>query len=309
MMLSRCETRPPPVRCQDPPMRQTWGLAAADHAMNRGSADLRPLHGSAIYQRAVQAPLRDHTTELAPGADSHLTPATSPDEPNEHRCLLLPRRPTIRQTRRAETQEAAVASCVLKIGQLNVRSLTAHLDQVNLLLLRERLDVLCLSETWLTETVDTSTLLFPGYTICRRDRSVKKTGGGVAILYRSSLKAEQLRVPSGSSTLEALWLQIASRSSIVAGMVYRPPSGPTAPAIDCLHQQLTHVLSLDRPIYLLGDVNFDVLHPAKQGVSSYLQHLSDLSLRQPITEPTRPGPAESLIDHLITNRPDLKPIL
>ena len=48
-----------------------------------------------------------------------------------------------------------------------------------------------------------------------------------------------------------------------------------------------------------------MLHPAKQGVSSYLQHLSDLSLRQLITEPTRPGPAESLIDHLITNRPDL----
>ena len=186
-----------------------------------------------------------------------------------------------------------------------MRSLTAHLDEVNLLLLREQMDVLCLSETWLTEAVDPATLLFPGYTICRCDRRVKKTGGGVAILYRNTMRAEQLQVPAGNSTLEALWIQITSRSTIVVGVAYRPPSGPTAPAIDCLHQQLTHVLARARPTYLLGDVNIDVSQPTKPGVTSYMQHLSDLSLRQLITEPTRPGPTPSLIDHLITNRPDL----
>ena len=164
--------------------------------------------------------------------------------------------------------------------------------------------MLCLSETWLTETVNTSTLLFPGYIISRRDRR-KKTGGGVAILYRNTLRAEQLQVPVGNSTLETLWLQITSRSTVVVGVVYRPPSGPSAPAIDSLHHQLTLILAQDRPTFLLGDVNFDVLQPSKPGVSSYVQHLNDLSLQQLIAEPTRPGPTPSLIDHLITNRPDL----
>ena len=98
-----------------------------------------------------------------------------------------PRRLTIRQTRRAGIRAAAESICALKIGHLNVRSLTAHLDQVNLLLLQEQLDVLCLSETWLTETVDTGALLFQGYSICPRDREIKKTGGGVAILYPNTL--------------------------------------------------------------------------------------------------------------------------
>ena len=85
----------------------------------------------------------------------------------------------------------------LKVGHLNVRSLTAHLDGVNLLLLMEQLDVLCLSETWLMETVDTSALLFPGYVIIRPDRRRGKTGGGVAVLYCDKLGTDQLRVPAG----------------------------------------------------------------------------------------------------------------
>ncbi|KAF0305993.1 hypothetical protein FJT64_022458 [Amphibalanus amphitrite] len=96
----------------------------------------------------------------------------------------------------------ATSSCALKIGHLNVRSLTAHLDEVNLLLLREELDVLCLSETWLTDSVDSSMLLFPGYTIRRRDRE-GRTGGGVALICRNTLKLDVMRVPSAGSTLEA----------------------------------------------------------------------------------------------------------
>ena len=54
-----------------------------------------------------------------------------------------------------------------------------------------------------------------------------------------------------------------------------------------------------------GDTNFDITQPAKTGVREYIRLLNDLSLDQLITSPTRPGPNPSLIDHLITNRPDL----
>ena len=168
---------------------------------------------------------------------------------------LQPPRLTIRQTRQAESRATAESSCALKIGHLNVRSLTAHLDQVNLLLLREQLDVLCLSETWLTEAVDTSTLLFPGYIISRRDRR-KKTGGGVVILYRSTLRAEQLQVPVGSSTLETPWLQITSRSTVVVGVVYRPPfrsvsacyRQPASPADAHPHTRSANIPALRRQL-------------------------------------------------------------
>ncbi|KAF0299105.1 hypothetical protein FJT64_003614 [Amphibalanus amphitrite] len=72
-----------------------------------------------------------------------------------------------------------------------------------------------------------------------------------------------------------------------------------------MHNQLTSVLGRDLPVYLLGDTNIDVSRPEKQGVTSYLQQLSDLSLTQLITAPTRPGQNPTLIDHFITNKPEL----
>ena len=211
-----------------------------------------------------------------------------PEETPES-CLLCPARLSLRQTKQAAIRAATTRSSTLKIGHLNVRSLTAHLDEVNLLLQTERLDVLCVGETWLTDAVDSSMLVLPGYDISRRDREAKKTGGGVAIIHRSSLNVERLLVPTAKSALESLWLQIISRSTIIVGVIYRPPAGPPTPAIEDLHSQLTRVMAKEQPIFLLGDTNFDVTRPDKPGVTSYLRHLQDLSLRQLVTEPTHPG--------------------
>ncbi|KAF0302780.1 hypothetical protein FJT64_025149 [Amphibalanus amphitrite] len=189
-------------------------------------------------------------------------------------------------------------------NEIFVRSLTAHLDDVNHLLLTEKLDVLCLSETWLTGAMDSCTLVFPGYSVTRSDRR-GRSGGGVAILHRSSLSTEQLTVPSAGSALESVWIQLTGRRQIIVGAIYRPPSGPLAPIFDDLHDQLTHVISKKKPIFIFGDTNFDINQQAKTGVREYCQLLHDLSLHQLIMTPTRPGPTPSLIDHLITNRPDL----
>ena len=219
--------------------------------------------------------------------------------------LTRPPRLTIRQTRQAEIQATAAKRSALNVGHLNVRSLMAHIDEINHLILSERLDVLCVSETWLTDAVDDRMLQFPGYVISRRDRRGGKSGGGVAIIYRNTVTAEPLRVPAATSALESLWLRLILKSPIIVGAVYRPPSSPTTPAIDDLHNQLTSVLGLNLPMYLLGDTNFDVSRPEKQGVTPYLQQLDDLSLTQLITEPTHPGLNASLIDHFITSKREL----
>ena len=83
------------------------------------------------------------------------------------------------------------------------------------------------------------------------------------------------------------------------------PSGPVAPVIDDLHCQFTHIISKKRPVYILGDANFDTSCPAKAGVREYSRLLDDLSHNQLITSPPRPGPNPSLVDQFITNRPDL----
>ena len=97
---------------------------------------------------------------------------------------------------------------------------------------------------------------------------VRTQWGGVAILHRSSLSTEQLTVPSAGSALETVWVQLAGRRQIIVGSIYRPPSGPVAPVIDDLHDQLVYAISKKKPVYILGDTNFDVKQPAKAGSES-----------------------------------------
>ena len=228
------------------------------------------------------------------------------DGRRERRVLSQPPRLTLRQTSQAgrSMSKAPPLSSKMRVGHLNVRSLTKHIDDVNHLLLAEELDLLGLSESWLVESMDNSSLVFPGYSVTRRDRT-GRSGGGVAILCHNSLSVEPMTVPSAGSPLESLWIQLTGRRQIIVGVVYRPPSGPVAPVIDDLHDQLTFVISKRKPVFILGDTNFDITQPSKAGVKEYSRLLSDLSLHQLITSPTRPGPNPSLLDHLITNRSDL----
>ena len=57
----------------------------------------------------------------------------------------------------------------------------------------------------------------PGYVISRCDRRGGKSGGGVAIIYRSTMIAEPFRVPAATSALESLWLRLSLTSPIIVG--------------------------------------------------------------------------------------------
>ena len=191
-------------------------------------------------------------------------PAPSSNTAAPERQLLRPPRLTIRQTRQAELRTTAAASHNLKIGHLMaVRSLTADREHTGEVLLREDLDVLCLSKTWLTNQISTDMLPISGYVICRRDRPTKKAGGGGAIVHRCSLRAEELRVTTGDSALDSAYQPLHShhRRGLPAALwsnsiSHRRPSPSTDPSTVTQPALCT---------FLLGDVNFDVLQPAKPG--------------------------------------------
>ena len=90
---------------------------------------------------------------------------------------------------------------------------------------------------------------------------------------------------------------------MVVGAVYRPPAASAA-ATDDLHDQLLHLHSLGRNMFVLGDMNLDLLCPEKPGVEYYKQMTHDIGLKQIVTQPTRPSQTErgssgTLIDHIL----------
>ena len=188
------------------------------------------------------------------------------------------------------------------------------MDDVNRLLQKHDLDVLCLTETWLTDPVQDRILMFPGYRIERRDRPADPAGGrraavrggGVAIIYREHLTASVLPISTAGSC-ETLWISISGggRRSATVGVVYRAPSVPVAGAVGDLHDQLHAALSYGKPTFCLGDTNINLLRPDGPGVRQYNSALHELDLLQLVKTPTHLEPSHSLIDHIITNVPDL----
>ena len=190
----------------------------------------------------------------------------------------------------------------LRIGHINARSLMPSLDDVMEAISAHHLGLLCVSETWLQETVDSRFIAVPGYLVIRQDRPVRggcrRRGGGVALLYRETLRIERLSVPSTGSLLETLWVTVSGNVTFTLGAIYRPPSGAISDALDDLQEQLLYVVGTGRPLYALGDTNFDLLKAAAPDVQLYQQTLDDLSLKQIVTDRTR-SESGALLDHVI----------
>ena len=66
------------------------------------------------------------------------------------------------------------------IAQLNITSLTKHIEELRILINEMNFDILCINETRLDKTIKNSEIGLQGYDLTRRDRN--RNAGGVAII-------------------------------------------------------------------------------------------------------------------------------
>ena len=85
-------------------------------------------------------------------------------------------------------------------------------------------DVLAVSESWLNSTVTNAEVEIDGYKLTRLDRP-GKSGGGVCVYTRSSLKVKRLKDMSeiSDSGFHQLWMQIQLKKlrSMLLCVAYR----------------------------------------------------------------------------------------
>ena len=109
------------------------------------------------------------------------------------------------------------------IGLINAQSVRNKTDILHEYILEQNLDLCCFVETWLKENDDwlIKQLTPNGFDILHHDRK-GKTGGGVAVLFKTEYKARLENFPDYSSfeyisiVLQPLDLRVCS--------IYRPPS-------------------------------------------------------------------------------------
>lgn len=206
----------------------------------------------------------------------------------------------------------------LTVCHCNIRSLlsTGKLTELALLSLQENLDIIAVTETWLTPTVPDSALLLDGYLPpFRRDRA--RPYGGVAVYVSSKLNATRIyRLESKS--VESVWLSVdVLDKRVLLGTYYRPP-GQTSHDKELFLQQLSSSVELAiqlKPsvLMLAGDFNdrctdWNSDHDQSE-LGLQLYNLFQLfNLYQMIDSPTRFTPAtgtNTLLDLLVTDSPRL----
>ena len=168
----------------------------------------------------------------------------------------------------------------ISIIHLNANRIKNKIDQIELQ--TKDIDIITVSETWLTPDINDDTITLKGFhKPIRKDREGE--GGGVAIYVKDNLILKP-RPDLNLQNLEAVWVETKiDNDKLIVGSFYRPGSKPVS-YWDLVDQSIKKVASTGNRFIVLGDFNTNYLHnPSK--------HLLDIislnNLHQLITTPTR----------------------
>ncbi len=134
----------------------------------------------------------------------------------------------------------------LLCGHINIRSLTPKREQIEHLLCDSNIDILGLSETWLSSSSPEAVTLLPGYSVFRQDRNGR--GGGVLLYIKNSLKCIRQMAPSDVKIeYVSVKVSLSSEMCFVFICVYHPPS-TRSDFYDQLKLFLNHFSSMNEVI-------------------------------------------------------------
>ena len=143
-------------------------------------------------------------------------------------------------------------SCLVNICHVNLNCLINKINVVSNMLISYNIDVLGVSETWLTSDIPDSFVAISGYHIVRCDNPSLVKKHGVAIYIRNSIN--YLNVPSGVNNLAVIFLV---DFGIYVVTVYRPPSYNNDENVALL-EFLVH-FCCDKEVLVQGDFNLPSL--------------------------------------------------
>lgn len=180
---------------------------------------------------------------------------------------------------------------------INARSLLNCFDEVKLLILKNEVDILCVSETWLSSDMPDRFVSIGGFNIFRTDNG---RASGTCIYVRDNLFSTRLDFNlTPCEGVEETWVQVQCRKlpSFIIGVIYRHPNSSFETfryVSDVFHK----ALSKGKTLFILGDLNDDLLG----GYGKLSEIINNHGLNQVIDGPTRVTErSKTLLDVLITN--------
>ncbi|MGK2860350.1 MAG: endonuclease/exonuclease/phosphatase family protein [Chitinophagaceae bacterium] len=174
---------------------------------------------------------------------------------------------------------------------LNARSIVNKHSELEIYVNDENIDIIGITETWMTSSISDNEMNIDGYTLLRQDRNdeIKQRGGGVALYIRNNLNFVRRDELYATNFPESIWcsIQCAGENTLI-GVCYRAPDCCSVND-EALYSLIDMVSKED--VIIMGDFNFpqfnwnrietlDVEHP-------FIECINDNFLSQLVEEPTR----------------------
>ena len=192
-----------------------------------------------------------------------------------------------------------------KFAHLNSRSVPKSIDELNTIMKETEIDVLAISESWLSKDLPSALFEIEGYQIFRHDRCNKR-GGGVCIYSKEYLKAKIIKIPHTHEQPEVLFIELFNKHiKFAVGVVYKPPNIPYG-TFASLHETFADILCNYENTFIFGDFNVDFLEPESYGTKFLVNNLIEpFSLTQLVSKPTRvTDTSAKLLDLMLVSNVD-----
>lgn len=186
-----------------------------------------------------------------------------------------------------------------KVTHINIRSIKNKIDEMRVLLEQQQIDIMTISETWLTDNMENSCISIDNYSHFRCDRirpavSLRSRGGGLLTYVHSRFVVDESKFQYLNSCTPNIELQVLeikkrnNKSTIIVNL-YRPPSGCQNTFYEHLMDTISQLNDLRyHDIYVLGDINMDhTKHKRNDVTSNLIADMQANGFTQYINEPTR----------------------
>ena len=174
----------------------------------------------------------------------------------------------------SQTPQLSCLRCVL----LNTQSVCNKAVTVSEHLSDQGIDLAFLTETWLksSDTTTVKELCPPGFSFKHNSRQ-KRRGGGIGLLYRSSLDVRVIKQTVPVTTFECQSFYLHGPTLLAMAIIYRPPSRLLAsndPFLSEFERFIIEFTSKPGKLLICGDFNIHVDEPCTTGVQQFLDILS-----------------------------------
>ena len=194
---------------------------------------------------------------------------------------------------------------LLKIGHINARSVPKHIHEINKIVSETSLDILGVSETFISPFTPKSIYQMPGYKFIGKSRD-KKCRGGVGVYINERFPVKLISLPTDFVQPEMFFVEVTvGMVKMAIGVIYKSPLIPYS-VYAAMHENLFAITSKYEHFLIMGDMNINHLVPDSSPCKFFTNYVTEpFALTQVISEPTRvTAQTSTLIDLMLTACPE-----